>query len=165
VSGAAHFAEKRADGRQQQGIDFFMKIVNAPIPYIAIENPIGIMSTVYRKPDQIIQPYYFGDKAQKNTCLWLKGLPLLTHDPRKHVSKGKMYKWTDSKTGKIKQQPLWYFEAFSKHGHDAELRQRLRSKTFPGIANAMATQWGRYLRRSSDLEIELVKLKTENNRL
>jgi len=71
-SGARHFAKKIADGRQQQGIDFFMAIANAPIPKIAIENPVGVMSSKYRKPDQIIQPRQFGDEAQKSTCLWLK---------------------------------------------------------------------------------------------
>ena len=73
VSGARHFEQKRKDGRQQQGIDFFMKFVNADCPRIAIENPIGIMSSIYRKPDQIIQPWMFGDKFTKSTCLWLKG--------------------------------------------------------------------------------------------
>ena len=67
VSGAAWFRQKQADGRQQQGVDFFMALVNAPIPMIAIENPVGIMSTIYRKPDQIIQPWLFGDEAQKTT--------------------------------------------------------------------------------------------------
>lgn len=80
VSGAAHFAKKRADGRQQQGIDFFMKFANADCPRIAIENPIGIMSKKWRKPDQIIQPWWFGDNAQKHTCLWLKSLPLLKQE-------------------------------------------------------------------------------------
>ena len=79
VSGAAWFEEKRKDGRQQQGIDFFMDIINAPIEKIAVENPIGIMSSIYRKPDQIIQPYYFGDREQKTTCLWLKNMPKLFH--------------------------------------------------------------------------------------
>ena len=86
VSGARHFAKKIADGRQQQGIDFFMKMVNAPIPKKAIENPIGIMSTKYRKPNQIIQPWQYGDKAQKSTCLWLEGLPNLI--PTNIVEKG-----------------------------------------------------------------------------
>ena len=77
VSGAAHFAKKRADGRQQRSIEFFMKFANADCPRIAIENPIGIMSSEFRKPDQIIQPYQFGDHARKSTCIWLKGLPKL----------------------------------------------------------------------------------------
>jgi len=77
VSGARWFKEKQKDGRQQSGIDFFMRIVNADIPRIAIENPIGIMSTKYRKPDQIIQPWQYGHGETKATCLWLKGLPNL----------------------------------------------------------------------------------------
>jgi hypothetical protein len=146
VSGAAHFEKKRKDGRQQEGIDFFMKIINAPINKIAVENPIGIMSKIYRKPDQIIQPYYFGDEAQKTTCLWLKNLPKLFHnekpnlfnEPITHVGKGEFFEWVDKKTGKTKRQPKWYAEAFMfKKEHGKE-----RSKTFPGIAKAMATQWG-----------------------
>lgn len=75
VSGARHFAKKQADGRQQEAIDFFMRFVNADCPKVAVENPIGIMSSKYRKPNQIIQPYMFGDHARKSTCLWTKGLP------------------------------------------------------------------------------------------
>lgn len=147
VSGAAHFEKKRKDGRQQEGIDFFMKIVNAPIERIAIENPVGIMSKIYRKPDQVIQPYYFGDEAQKTTCLWLKNLPPLYHNAKPnlfdqditHVGKGEFFEWVDKKTGKTKRQPKWYAEAFmhtKEHGKE-------RSKTFPGIAKAMAEQWGK----------------------
>ena len=98
VSGARHFAKKQADGRQQRSIDFFMKFVNADCDKIAIENPIGIMSTKYRKPDQIIQPWQFGDKYSKSTCLWLKNLPLLV--PTKIVEKGEFIEWID-KNGKI----------------------------------------------------------------
>jgi hypothetical protein len=130
-SGAMHFAKKREDGRQQQGIDFFMALVNAPINKIAIENPIGIMSKTYRKPDQIIQPWQFGDPFQKSTCLWLKNLPLLT--PTNIVDKGDFFEWVDKKTGKKKRQPMWYYKAIGD-GHK-------RSKTFPGIAKAMAEQW------------------------
>jgi len=137
VSGAPHFAKKIADGRQQQGIDLFMSFVNAPIDKIAIENPIGIMSSKYRKPNQIIQPWQFGDKAQKSTCLWLKNLPEL--QPTKIVEKGEFFEWIDKK-GNKKRQPLWYYEAFQKAKTSAE-RSTLRSKTFPGIAKAMATQW------------------------
>ena len=77
ASGARWFAEKRADGRQQQGIDFFMQFTNLDCKKVAIENPIGIMSNFYKKPDQIIQPYEFGDTERKTTCLWLKGLSKL----------------------------------------------------------------------------------------
>jgi hypothetical protein len=152
VSGAAWFEQKKKDGRQQQGIDFFMSIINAPIKHIAVENPIGIMSKIYRKPDQIIQPYYFGDKAQKSTCLWLKNLPLLYHNDKPnlfdnnitHTDKGEFYEWIDSKTGKIKKQPLWYANAFINK-KDKNSVGFERSKTFPGIAKAMADQWGDYL--------------------
>lgn len=144
VSGAAWFEQKRKDGRQQQGIDFFMAIVNAPIKHIAIENPIGIMSKIYRKPDQIIHPYYFGDEASKATCLWLKNLPKLIHNKQPnlfekevtHVNPGewKVY-------GKSKMQ-AWYAECW---GLPKEERSKVRSKTFPGIAEAMARQWGEFL--------------------
>ena len=126
VSGARWFAEKIKDGRQKQGIDFFMQLVNAPINKIAIENPIGIMSKKYRKPDQIIQPYFFGDSFQKSTCLWLKNLPKLI--PTKIVNKGDFY---ISPRGK--KLPKWYAESW---GNGTK-----RSKTFPGIAKAMAIQW------------------------
>jgi hypothetical protein len=154
VSGAAHFAKKIADGRQKEGVDFFMKIAKSNINHFAIENPIGIMSRLWRKPNQIIHPYFFGDEAQKSTCLWLKNLPLLYHNSRvnlfdteiTHVGKGEFFEWTDGKTGKLKKQPQWYADAFYKHGTNSEMRQTMRSKTFPGIANAMATQWGNYLK-------------------
>jgi hypothetical protein len=149
VSGAPHFAKKIADGRQQQGIDFFMAMINAPIEKIAVENPIGIMSKNYRLPDQIIQPYFFGDPFQKSTCLWLKNLPLLFHsesidlfnDNVTHSDKSELeyFEWTDKK-GVKKRQPLWYYNAF-KNAKSKDERSRLRSKTFPGIAKAMAEQW------------------------
>ena len=137
VSGARHFAKKQADGRQQRSIDFFMKFVNADCDKIAIENPIGIMSTKYRKPNQIIQPWQFGDKYSKSTCLWLKNLPLLV--PTKIVEKGEFIEWID-KNGKKKRQAKWFYEAL-RNSKNAEERAKIRSKTFPGIANAMATQW------------------------
>lgn len=147
VSGAAWFEKKIKDGRQQQAIDFFMKMINAPIHKIAVENPVGIMSKKYRKPDQIIQPYYFGDTFQKTTCLWLKNLPKLFHSSKidlfnekiTHVDKGDFFVWKDGKTGKIKRQPLWFKNAWSLSTTE---RQKIRSKTFPGIAKAMAEQWG-----------------------
>ena len=125
VSGAAWFEQKIKDGRQQQGVDFFMKMINAPIERITIENPMGIMSTIYRKPDQIIQPYYFGDEAQKTTCLWLKNLPLLK--PTNIVEPIK--KW-DGKRWRT------WVDIMPKHTGKA------RSITFLGIAEAMAKQWG-----------------------
>ena len=138
VSGARHFKQKRADGRQQAAIDFFMALVNAPIPCIAIENPVGIMSTMFRKPDQIIQPYEYGDSVQKTTCLWLKNLPLL--QSTKRVSPGKFVEFT-TKRGTRKRQTQWYYNTLRQAKNGAE-RSMLRSKTFPGIAKAMAKQWG-----------------------
>lgn len=143
VSGAAWFEQKRKDGRQQQGIDFFMALINAPIDKIAIENPVGIMSSIYRKPDQTVHPYYFGDEAQKTTHLWLKNLPLLYHNKTAnlfdsnvtHVYKGDMHVGK-RKDGSVYKMAKWYNDARSgDHGHK-------RSKTFSGIAKAMATQWG-----------------------
>lgn len=140
VSGAAWFEEKIKDGRQQEGIDFFMKMINAPIKHIAIENPVGIMSKIYKKPTQIIQPYYFGDPFQKTTCLWLKKLPPLQHfkyptifdDEVTHVDKGEFITFPSGK-----RMSKWY--ALLRVNSE---RVRIRSKTFPGIAKAMGTQWG-----------------------
>jgi len=131
VSGAAWFKEKIADGRQQEGIDFFMAMVNAPIPKIAIENPVCIMSTKYRKPDQIINPFQFGDAVPKKTCLWLKNLPLLK--PTKIVEP----KYIIGKRDGKKYSEIHYMSV----GKDPAERSKLRSKTFPGIAKAMAKQW------------------------
>ena len=136
-SGARHFAKKIADGRQQQGIDFFMALINAPIEKIAVENPVGVMSSKYRKPDQIVQPWMFGDKAQKSTCLWLKNLPKLT--PTNIVEKGEFFEFI-SKKGEKKRMPMWYYKAL-QIAKTPEERSTLRSKTFEGIAHAMATQW------------------------
>jgi hypothetical protein len=151
LSGAAWFEQKRKDGRQQDGIDFFLKIAQSKIKHIAIENPMGIMGKFYKKPDQIIQPYYFGDAAQKTTCLWLKNLPKLYHNSKPnlfddvvtHTGKGEFFEWIDKKTGKKKKQPMWYYKAISSQNNNE--RSKIRSKTFPGIANAMANQWGAYL--------------------
>lgn len=137
VSGARHFERKRADGSQQRSIKFFMDLANAPIEKIALENPIGIMSTEWRKPDQIIQPWQFGDKAQKSTCLWLKGLPKLKHT--NIVEKGDFFEFT-SKKGEKKRMPMWYYKALQEAKTPAQ-RRTLRSKTFKGIAKAMAQQW------------------------
>jgi hypothetical protein len=139
VSGAAHFAKKRADGRQQQGIDFFMEFANADCPRICIENPIGIMSTQWRKPNQIVHPWMFGDEFSKGTCLWLKGLPNL--EPTDIVGKGEFKTWVDKKSGKTKRQAMWFYEAFLTAKSNEE-RSKIRSKTFDGIAQAMADQWG-----------------------
>ena len=153
-SGASWFEQKRKDGRQQKGIDFFMGMINANVKHIAVENPIGIMSKIYRKPDQIIHPYYFGDKASKSTCLWLKNLPPLVHvkeinlfdNQITHVEPNfVLYNSKKNKNGKSK-----YFQGFQSI--KKEERSKVRSKTFSGIANAMASQWSEYL-------IHLYKLK------
>ena len=125
VSGARHFAQKRADGRQQQGIDFFMKMINAPIDKIAVENPVGIMSTIYKKPSQIIQPWQFGEDASKKTCLWLKNLEPLK--PTKVIIKDRYSNQTPSGQNKL---------------GPSEDRWKERSITYQGIADAMAEQWG-----------------------
>lgn len=131
VSGAAWFEQKRKDGRQQQGIDFFMLFANAKCTRIAIENPVGIMSNVWRKPDQIVQPYYFGDPFKKSTCLWLKNLPTLS--PTNIVDEGEKVTFNSGKS-----MPKWYSDAFKLPPKE---RAKVRSKTFPGIAKAMAEQW------------------------
>lgn len=137
VSGARWFPEKQKDMRQQKSVAFFMQMICAHCDKIAVENPIGIMSTVYRKPDQIIQPYQFGHHVRKATCLWLKGLPPLAPtdvvDPGEldehgftiggamqmaRDENGKIIPWNDPRTAKA------------------------RSRTFSGIAKAMAEQWG-----------------------
>ena len=133
VSGARHFSQKRADGRQQQGIDFFMKLANCNIPRYAIENPIGIMSSEWRKPDQIIQPYHYGHSASKSTCLWLKNLPLLK--PTNIVNKGEFVTFPSGK-----RMTKWYADSAK---HSPKEREKIRNKTFQGIADAMADQWGR----------------------
>lgn len=118
VSGARHFRQKIADGRQQEAVDFFMKLINCNIPRIAVENPISVMSTKYRKPDQIIQPWQFGHGETKATCLWLKNLPLLTPT---NIVEGR-----EARVHKMPPSPN---------------RWKLRSTTYSGIASAMAEQW------------------------
>ena len=123
----------RAQDREE-GAAFFISLANADIKRIAIENPIGIMSSRWRKPDQTIQPYMFGDPYSKGTCLWLKNLKKL-HPSKETDDKGE---WIVFGSGK--KQPKWYSDALTK-SHSAEERRSLRSKTFPGIARAMAEQW------------------------
>ena len=118
VSGARHFEAKRLDGRQQAAVSFFMSLAKADIPRIAIENPVCIMSSLWRKPDQIIQPWQFGHGETKATCLWLKGLPPL--NPTNIV---------EGRENRIHRMP------------PSEERGKERSKTYPGIAEAMAEQW------------------------
>ena len=121
VSGARWFAEKKASGDQQAAIDFFLALARAPIPRIAIENPVCIMSSVWREPDQVIQPWQFGHGETKATCLWLKGLPHLV--PTKIVP---------GRVARVHLMP------------PSEDRWKERSRTYEGIAEAMADQWGNY---------------------
>lgn len=117
---------------RQDAIDFFMKFANADCEKIVIENPVGVMSTLYRKPNQIIQPYMFGHPESKKTCLWIKGLPnliptqIVEEEPRVYFESGKSMS-------------KWYADALHL---PKEERSKIRSKTFPGIAQAMAEQWG-----------------------
>lgn len=136
ASGARHFAEKIADGRQKQAIDFFMQFAHADCPRIAIENPIGIMSNKWRKPDQIIQPWQFGDNVGKSTCLWLKGLPPL--EPSITDRPPAEYHTFKTKDGNTRRMEMWFYKTRClPHGE----RGKAASKTFPGIAKAMAEQW------------------------
>lgn len=127
VSGAKWFDQKKS--QQEEALDFVRLLLAAPIPRIALENPVSIISSRIRKPDQIIQPYEHGHEATKTTCLWLKGLPHLV--PSKIVGKGARHV---TKSGKSL--PEWYNLPPSAD------RWKLRSATFPGIAKAMADQWG-----------------------
>lgn len=155
VSGAAHFEKKRADGRQRDGIEFFCQFLNADCEKVVIENPIGIISGNYipfhfpelakkydlpKKQTQIIHPWMFGDNFSKSTCLWIKGLdpliPVVTEQPDLEWKE-----WIDKKTGKKKRQPKWFYDALI-NAKTPEERSQIRSKTFPGIAKAMAEQWG-----------------------
>jgi hypothetical protein len=122
VSGARHFEAKRMDGRQHEAVSFFMELARASIPMIAIENPVCIMSSLWRKPDQTIQPWQFGHGETKATCLWLKGLPPLRPTNIVEGREQRVHKMPPS----------------------AE-RWKLRSATYAGIAAAMADQWGNQL--------------------
>ena len=122
VSGARHFAEKIADGRQGRALDFVRMLLRAPIKHIALENPVSVISSKIRKPDQIIQPWQFGHGETKATCLWLKGLPKLT--PTNIV---------EGRSDRIHKMP------------PGPNRWKERSRTYAGIATAMAEQWGAYL--------------------
>jgi len=134
ISGARYWTEKWADGRLRASINFFIRLANADIPKVCVENPISIMSTQWRKPDQIIQPYMFGHPESKKTCLWLKCLPLLqpTNMLPKPVPNGGCIRQTGSRKGRI-------YNYYYHQGKSAKERGR----TFQGIAEAMAEQWGR----------------------
>jgi site-specific DNA-cytosine methylase len=141
VSGARHLYNKDKTPNleryknQAEALEFVQKLMDAPIDRIVIENPVSVISSKIRKPEQIIQPWMFGDEATKTTCLWLKNVPKLI--PTKIVGKGER---TVFKSGKS--HPKWYADALANAKTPAE-RRTLRSKTFKGIAEAMATQWGK----------------------
>lgn len=120
---------------REEAVSFFMKLAKLDIPHKAIENPIGIMSTRYRKPDQIIQPYQFGDKERKSTCLWLYDLPKLNHT--NVVEPDIIFHKSGRTDGKM------HFETLKL---PKEERRKARSKTFQGIADAIADQWGIFLK-------------------
>lgn len=113
---------------QAEALEFVGKLMNAPIERIAIENPVSVISSAFRKPDQIVQPWWFGDRFTKKTCLWLKNLPKL--EATKIVDEGDFVTFPSGK-----RMPKWYNDASGKD------RGHIRSKTFPGFAKAMATQW------------------------
>lgn len=137
-----NFPNRRKD--QEDGAKFFMFLANAKVKRIAIENPIGIMSTRWRKPDQTIQPYMFGDPYSKYTCLWLKNLRPL-HPSRPTEDHGERIYF-----GSGKSQPKWYSDGLTKT-RSKEERQKWRSKTFPGIARAIAEQWTIQIAAEEDL--------------
>lgn len=158
VSGAAWFKQKIADGRQQQGIDFFMRVVRESehIPRVAIENPVCIMSRLWRKPDQIIQPWQFGHRESKATCLWLRGLPKLTPTKIMEPAWLKDAEGNDVRYGKNKSRVCLAHrnpEKWAKARWDNQTasgqnrlppsgdRAKIRSRTYEGIASAMAAQW------------------------
>lgn len=139
VSGARWFKYKQKE--QKEALEFVRALLDAGIPKIALENPVGVISTKIRKPDQYVQPYWFGDKVQKKTGLWLKNLPLLK--PTNIVDRGMIYVDPHGRPhggahtvrAKRAYSPLMLLPR-------SEERWKIRSRTFPGFAEAMATQWG-----------------------
>lgn len=133
----------RAQDRED-GANFFLFLAGADVKRIAIENPVGIMSTRWRKPDQSIQPYMFGDPYSKNTCLWIKNLRPL-HPSKETDDHGERIFF-----GSGKSQPKWYSDGFTKTKSAVE-RQKWRSKTFPNIARVIAEQWTIQIAAEEDL--------------
>ena len=129
---------------REDGASFFMALANANIEYIAIENPVGIMNSRWRKPDQIVQPYHFGDSASKKTCLWLKNLP-----PLEYTNVVEPGEYIEFESGK--RLAKWYSDGLTKTKTPEE-RRTWRSKTFPGFAKAIAEQWGVYVSDILDKE-------------
>ncbi len=121
--------------KQKEAIEFFLKLCQTDIKHWAIENPVGVINSHYRKADQIVQPFWFGDSASKKTCLWLHNLPLLK--PTKMVDPGERVVLSSGRT-----LPKWYSDSFNTK-ISTEERRKLRSKTFHGFAQAIAEQWGK----------------------
>lgn len=129
---------------REESVEFFMKLANAPINKIAIENPIVIMSTRFRKADQVIQPYYFGDTERKATCLWLKNLPKLVYCKQDNLFETKTVVEPEIITFKSgKTMSKFYYDSSKLPSYE---RSEVRSKTFEGIANAIVQQWGGILK-------------------
>lgn len=144
-------AIKRLKDREEAA-KFFMQFANADCDHIVIENPVGYMSTIYRKADQIIQPYMFGHEAEKKTCLWLKNLPTLK--PTNIVTPPARIQYSSGKT-----MPKWYADAWHM---SAEERSKFRSKTFEGIAQAMAEQWSKYLEKEHIKRVPVADVQPAN---
>lgn len=138
VSGARHFAAKQASGVQGEAIDFVRRLLSAPVPHIALENPVSIISSQVRKPDQIIQPWQHGHGETKATCLWLKNLPLLLPSNIVSGREGKVWKMPPSPD-----------------------RWKNRSRTYDGVAAAMAAQWGTWLTESEGRNSIMVELNPD----
>lgn len=140
-SGAAWFEKKRQNGSQQRSIEFFLLFTRTKIPRWCIENPVGIMSRLYRKPDQVIQPFQFGEPVKKTTHLWLHRLPPLAHHANMPLFEriNRVVEPELITLGNGKRFSRWDYEI----SMNQKLRAHLRSRTFNGIANAMAEQWGR----------------------
>jgi hypothetical protein len=141
LAGAVWWKQKRADGRQDAAAAFFMEMVNAPAPLVAVENPRGDMTRRYRAPDQVVEPFWFGDPLRKKTCLWLKDLPKLVPsnlvEPTGRVATGGGSHRTDIAAGRGPNNG-------HEDGEGRRNRRTVRSRTMPGLAEAMASQWGLY---------------------
>ena len=153
LAGARFWKAKQADGRQQAAARFFMDMVNAPAKRVAVENPRGIMTKLYRPPDQVVEPWWFGDPFRKKTCLWLRGLPLLEADHTlddypeltRAASGGGSWRTDKGLTTAVSggtgtNRTSWYEDSEGRKN-----RAKVRSRTFPGVARAMADQWSNVL--------------------
>ena len=161
LAGARFWKQKQADGRQQRAADFFLTMTQAPANHVAVENPRGAMSKLYRAPDQIVEPWWFGDPFAKKTCLWLHNLPELVADRPVDAAAAavsgdmtgyRLHRVTTGggswKTDKAAAEALGVDFHGASHYEDSEGRKnraKVRSRTFPNVARAMADQWGSYL--------------------